>query len=184
MQYLHDAAQNLAIAKHVQLDLHRVDRGDLQRPLDLTAAHVAEPDPLDRARAFQAGKRAYAGPERRARIGRVQLIERDAFDAERAPAGMTRRRQMRGPAIGDPLSARTRQPALRGDDDARTVAGPGLERTGDDPLVVPHIGLIKAVGVRRVEEGGAGVERGMQHGNGAVLVAIGHRRQAHTAHPD
>ena len=122
---LHDAAQQLAIVEHVQLDLDGVDLDNPARQLDLPAADVAQADPIDGAGAFERRQRADTGGERRAWIGRVQLIEVDALDPERAAAGLARRRQMAGAAVGHPLPARTRQSAFRGDDDAGAIAGPG-----------------------------------------------------------
>ena len=93
--------------------------------------------------ALQRRERADAGRERRARIGRVQLVEVDALDAERAPAGLARGEQMARAAVGDPAPVRPRQPALGGDADARSIAAPRRERAGDQPLVVPALGLVQ-----------------------------------------
>ena len=51
---------------------------------------LQSPIALDEPVALQRGERPHAGGERRARIGRVELIELDALDAERAPARFAR----------------------------------------------------------------------------------------------
>ena len=87
------------------------------------------------ARALERGERAHAGRERRARIGRVQLVEVDALDAEGATAGLAGGAQVRARPSGthDRPAASGRPWWRRG---SRSVARPGRERAGDQPLVV------------------------------------------------
>ena len=54
--------------------------------------------------ALQRRERAHAGRERHARIGRVQLIEIDAIDAERRAAGRAGRDQVARAAVRDPAA--------------------------------------------------------------------------------
>ena len=154
------------------------------RLFDLSDGHVAEPDRLDQAVALQRGQRADAGRERRARVGRMELIEMDAVDAERAPAGLARGGEMARASVGDPGAVRTRQAAFGRHPDARAVAVPAAERASDQALVVTGLAGIPAVGVRGVEEIDAGIEGRVQHGQRARLVAIALRGEAHAAHAD
>jgi hypothetical protein len=64
----------------------------------------------------------------------------------------------------------------------RAVAGPTVGGSGDEPLVVPDVVVIAAVGVGGVDEGEAGLERGPQDRGGPILVPIGFRRELHAAH--
>jgi hypothetical protein len=81
-----DAAPQAVVVEHAQLELDGVDLGVPQRFLELLEADVAEADPLDQPVALEPCERAHARRERRARVGRVQLVEREARGAERPAA--------------------------------------------------------------------------------------------------
>jgi len=176
-----DAVPEAVVVEHAQLDLHGVDLRDPERLLQLLEADVAEADPLDGPVALEGGERAHARAERCARIGRVELIERDAVDAERAAARCAGRDQVARTPVRHPAALGPRQAALRRDEDPRAVAAPGGERPRDQPLVVAGLAFVEAVGVGRVEEVHARVEGGVQQRHGRRVVAVGRGRQPHAA---
>ena len=178
------SAQKAVVVPDAQLHLHRGNVGDASRLLDLSDVHVAETDVFDRAIALQRGERAHAGRERRSRVRGVKLIQMDPFDAEGAPAGLAGGEEVTRAAVRDPVSLRPGQAAFGGDQDARAIAAPCRERAGDEPFVVTGLVCIPAVRVGGVEEGDAGVERGVQHLDRARLVPIALGGKAHAAHAD
>ena len=143
---------------------------------------VAQADLLDEAALLERGQRAHARGQRRARIWRVELIEVDALDAERAPARLTGGGQVTGASVGNPAPARPREATLGRHAHPRGVAAPGRERTCDQALVVPDLARVPAVGIRGVDQGDAGVEGGVQRGQRARLVTVGRGGQAHRSH--
>ena len=158
------AAQRTVLPR-IQLDLHR-------------GADLGDP-----AVALQRRESANAGRERHPRIGRVQLVEVDALDAESAPAGGARGGEVARPPVRNPAAAGAREPALGSNAHARGVARPARERAGDEPLVVAELAVARRVDVGGVEQGDAGVECRVQHGDGARLVDVA-RRQPHAADGD
>ena len=80
------AAEDRVVAPHAELDLNGRDRRDGARLFDLADGDVAQADRLDEPVASQFLERPDARRQRRARIGRVQLVELDALDTERLPA--------------------------------------------------------------------------------------------------
>ena len=98
--------RDVVVLPDAQLHLHRGDLGDAPGLLDLSDGHVAEADRLDEPVALQRVERADARRERSSRIGRVQLVEVNALDAERAPAGLARGAS--GGARGHPAPSRLR----------------------------------------------------------------------------
>ena len=176
---LGDAAQDVAVVPDAQLDLHGRDVGDVPRFLDLSDGHVAEANLFDEAITLQRGQRPHARGQRRPWIRCVQLIQGNPVGAECPQAGFARRAQMTGASVRNPAAVRARQAAFGRDDDAGWVAGPGRERTSDEPLVVTGLMLVPAVRVGRVEERDAGVERGMQDLDTAPLVSAALRRETH-----
>ena len=93
MQYADDAAQDRGIVPDAELDLNGGDLGDASRFFDLADGDVGQADAGDQAIAFQRGEGPDARRQRRARIRHVQLIERDAIDAERTTASFARCRK-------------------------------------------------------------------------------------------
>ena len=73
----------IASSHHAELDLHGRDRRDGAGLFDLADGDVALADRLDEPVASQVLERPDARRQRRAWIGRVQLIELEALDAER-----------------------------------------------------------------------------------------------------
>ena len=133
---------------------------------------------------LQRRQRAHARRQRHARIDDVELVEIDRVDAEGAATALARRGQVLGPAVGLPAAVRPREAALGGHGEARAIAGPAADRPREQPLVVAEVVVGPAVGVGGVEEGDAGVERGVQHRYGSLVVAIRVGRQAHAADGD
>ena len=109
----------------------------------------------------------------------MQLIQIQAFDAERGEAPLARVPQVLRATVRFPTSAWPGQPAFRGDADARAIARPRRERPGDQALVVAALVLVQAVRIGRVEELDAGVERRMEDGGRARVIAIGFRGEPH-----
>ena len=91
---------------------------------------------------------------------------------------------MTGSAIGHPLSVRSGKSALRGDDEARTVAAPGRKCARDEPLVMADVRIVQAVRISRVEKRHAGIQRGMKYFDATRVITVALRRQPHTAHSD
>ena len=159
---LDHAAAEGGIVPRAQLDLHGGDGRDVERLAQLAEGDVAQADLLDQPVALQRGQRAHAGGESRARIGRVELVQGDARDAQRLAAGRAGRGEVARAAVRDPAPARPREPALGRDAHARRVALPGGERPRDQALVVPDLARVPGVGIGGVEEGDAGVEGRVQ----------------------
>ena len=104
-QYSATPLRIAVVVPDAQLDLHGGDLRDAPRFLDLSDVHVAETDRLDQRR--RVSERASARTlvdKRRSRIGRVELIEMDAVDAERAPAGLARGDEMTRAPVRDPVA--------------------------------------------------------------------------------
>src|SRR5262245_1517926 len=72
-----NAAQDRRIGPDAELDLDGADLRDAPRFFDLPDGDITETDCVNQAIALQRGERPDARREWRARIGRVQLIERD-----------------------------------------------------------------------------------------------------------
>jgi hypothetical protein len=74
--------------------------------------------------------------------------------------------------------------ALGGDQHPRGVAAIGIERLGDQGLVVAYLVGADVIGIRGVDEGDPGVECGMDGGDGAGLVGSALDRHRHAAESD
>ena len=119
------------------------------------------------------------------RVGAVELVEADGVDAEpleRRLDGLleVRRVAVDGPraVAGPPVSA------LGGDQHAGGVAAPGGQRLRDQRLVVADLVGVDVVGVGRVDQGDAGVERGDDGVDRAAAVGPALDRHRHAAEPD
>ena len=114
---------------------------------------VAEPDVLDEPVALERRQRAHAGRERDRRVGRVELVQEDAVDAERR-AGSPRRPRAGGGRARPAPSGRpgATSPPFVATRTRRRVAAPGCEGARDQALVVPGLGRVAAVRVRGVEQ--------------------------------
>ena len=114
----------------------------------------------------------------------MELVQIDAVDAERTTARIAGGREMPSAAVGDPPALRTREAALGGDPNRRPVACPRRQGACDEPFVVTGLAVVQAIGVRGVEEVDAGVERGVQHCDRAVVVSFVLGGEAHAADSD
>ena len=98
-------------------------------------------------------------------IGRVQLVEVDAIEAQTAQASLARLAQVLGPPVPRPgAGALAEEPALGGDHEALRV---GVQRLGDQELA--HLG---AVGVGRVDQVHAQLDGAPQDAQ-RVLAVVG-----------
>ena len=116
------------------------------------------------------------------RVGPVELVEPDGVDAEAAQgrlAGLPQvvRRAVEGPAA----VAGTQVAALGGDQHLGGVGAVGGQGPGDQGLVVADLVGADVVGVGGVDEGDAGVERGVDGGDGAGLLGSALDRHRHAA---
>ena len=102
-------------------------------------------------------------------IRRVQLVEGDVVDAEGPEGAIAGLAQVLGAAVAVPAAARARHPALGRHQDPLAVTVPGPERAGDQPLVVPQLAVVEALGVRGVDERDAGIERGVNGADSLLL---------------
>ncbi len=179
---LDQAAAKARVVPRAQLHLHRRDGREVERLAQLAEGHVAQADLLDEAVALEGGQRAHAGGQRGARIRRVELVQEDALDAQRFPAGRAGGGEVARAAVRDPSSARAGEPALGGDAHARPLALPGGERPCDQPLVVPGLARVPAIRVGGVEQGDAGVQGRVHRRQRPRVIAVGRGGQAHGAH--
>ena len=133
---------------------------------------------------MQHSERTDARLEGRARIDGVELVQVDAVDAEGLAAGVASGTQGFRTRLVHPFPARPSQPAFRRDFDRRPVARPGLEGLGDQPFVVTEIALVVAVRVGGIEQRRARVERRVDDGDAARVIAVQGGRQAHAPEAD
>ena len=154
--------------------MHRV------RPANGFGAHFGKPDMLDPAGLHHVGHRANALFDRHIGIKPRRPIDVDVIDAEplqrigdkildRRRAAVIAEKALVGIAQGAELDA-----------DLQIVAIAPRERFADQHLIVAH-----AVEIAGVEQGDAGIERGMDGGD--ALAAIGRAveiRHAHAAEAD
>ena len=158
------------------------------RDLDLFDARVGDSDGTHEAVILQRLQTRDDVAVHERAVGAVVLVQLDLVDAEDVERLLDRRAQVRRRPVAD-LGAAFAQldAALRRDEDARRVAVPGAQRLGDDALVVPHLLAVRGVDVGGVDEGDAGVERGMHGGHRIlerrILLVVVHR-QGHGSEPD
>ena len=150
------------------------DLDDRARLLELLERHVRDADVVDEAVALQLGERADGLLVGDVRVGRVQLVEVDALDAQVAQRALARLAQVIGPAVARPLArAAARQAALRGDDQA---VGVRIQRVVDELLAE-----VRPVAVGRVDEVHAERDHAAQHVEHRVAVL---RRAPHAGADD
>jgi hypothetical protein len=88
---------------------------------------------------------------------------------------------MRGTAIGIPSATGADDAAFGRHYDLRPVPRPGRESTRDESLVVTYVAIIEAVGVRGVDQSGAGVEGGLDDLDTLGLGGTSLNREMHSA---
>src|SRR5438874_3323210 len=158
---------------------------DLDRHPDLTDIRVGDAGQLHLALVLQLLQRAHGVLVGHRGVGPVELVEPDRIDTERFEAGVARVPQVLGSTVELPRPvARPVVPALGGDEHGAGVAGPRRERLGDEALVMAGLVEIHAVGVGRVDQRGARVERGVDRPDGLRLVGPALERHGHGAQAD
>jgi hypothetical protein len=112
----------------------------------------------------------------------VELVEADGVDAEPLERALDGLAQVGGGAVDGPRAVTGTQVAALGrDQHAGGVAAPARQRLGDQRLVVADLVGVQVVGVGRIDQGHAGVERGVDRPDRAVGVGPsldGHRHAA------
>ena len=88
---------------------------------------------------------------------------------------------MLGTAITLPAAAGPGEAALGSDQDFVSRAVPAAERVGDQPLVVPEIGIVETVDVGGVDQAYAGVQRRADHLDAHLLGRSFLEGQVHAA---
>ncbi len=164
-----------------ELVLDRDDLDDPQRLLELLDRAVGEADPAHLALVLELLERAHRLGVGDVRVGAVVLVEVDAVGAERLQRGLAGRADVLGAAVELPRAAGADVARLGGDEH---VVAAALEGLGDQPLVVADLVLAGAVGVGGVDQGHAGVERGVDDADRLRLVGAAVERQRHPAEPD
>ncbi|TMI15399.1 MAG: hypothetical protein E6H38_07475 [Betaproteobacteria bacterium] len=121
----------IAIAQAVAV-LHRDDRHDFPRLLELLDGHVRDADVADLAFALHVGERAERNLERHLRIDRMELIEIDALQPQALQAAFQILLEFFGSAVRVPAAgARSRYAAFAADDEAFRI---GMQGFGDQDL--------------------------------------------------
>jgi hypothetical protein len=124
---------------------------------DLVAEVVGEPVGADLARGDGVVEEAQGLLDRRQGVPRVHLVQVDVVDAEPVQRGVERQAEV--PAR-EPEVVRTvalREAALRGEDHLS-----GLRRVRRQPAADDSLRLVGGVHVRRVDQGAAGRDEGVE----------------------
>ena len=164
--------------------LHRHDRREGERAVELGDRHVREPDVADLALAPELDERADGVLERHPRVRPVELVERDLFESQPLQALVAHGAQvLRSTVRSPPVRAVAQEPALGRDHD---VVGVGVQRLGDELLA--HRGTVRVGGVDEVH---AELDRAPQDRDRLVVVGgvapdagagDAHRAEAEAAH--
>ena len=136
---LHHSPTQGALVLDAERDLHRRHGRELERLVELVAAHVREPDAPHEPLVHQPRECAHRRTPRRARVGGVDQVDVDRQAVERGEARLAVREDRLGAPIGHPAAPLPRHAALR--DDARgRVRAAGAQGTREQPLVVTELG--------------------------------------------
>ena len=173
---LDDSATKGAIVEDAERDLHRRDRGELERLVQLAAVDVREPDPPHETFVDEPRERAHRGPPRRSRVGHMDEVEVDREAVERFEARLAvGANRLRAP-VRDPPAARAGHASLGHD---RAVASAPASRSARASSA-----SFVAVRAGGVEHGDAGLGGRRDRRERAFLVTILVRRQPHAAEAD
>src|SRR6267154_927715 len=166
---LEDLLRRLRLGHRVALDevvpvLHRDDRHELASPLDVRHGNLRQPDVTDLPLLLQIPQGTELIVERHGGIDAVELVQLDALELEPAQAGFTGGAQVFRSTVRRPLTwAGTLESPLGGDHQLWRIRIKGLR---DEALA--HR---RAVGVGRVDQIDAELERQSQHGDRLGVVA-------------
>ena len=171
------------VVDHAQRNLHRGDRSERERFVQLTAVHVREADARHQAVLDEPGERADRRPPRRSRVRSVEEVEVDREPVECLETRLAVRPDRLRTAVGDPGTRRTRHAALRHEPRSR-LGATRTQSTGEQPLVVTELLRPEPVRARGVEHGDACACGGRDGRKRSLLVPVGVRREPHAAEPD
>ena len=90
------------VVDHAQGNLHRGDRSEPERLVQLTPVDVREADARHQTVLDEPGERAHRRPPRRSRVGSVEEVEVDREPVERLEARLAVRADRLRAAVGDP----------------------------------------------------------------------------------
>ncbi|MGX1114982.1 hypothetical protein RKD37_000345 [Streptomyces ambofaciens] len=115
----------------------------------------------------------------------MELVEADRVDAEPAGGLLGSTLGVCRIAVARPRAVAGTQVAPLGRDEDIGGTGPVLAQcAGDELLVVAHLVRVTVVGVGRVDEGDADVERSVDSGDRPFRVRASLDRHRHSAEPD
>ena len=158
-----------SVVEGAERDLHRGDRRELERLVQLVAVDVADADPRDEPLVDELRESADGRAPRRPRVGRVEEVEVDREPVERGEARLAVGADRPRAAVGHPGAAGPRHPALR--HDPRGLGGIArAQGMSEEPLAVPELVLSPPVRPRRVEHGDPRCHRRRDRLEGALLV--------------
>ncbi len=180
---LDDSSSEGAVVVDAERDLHRRDRRELERLVELESVDVRDSDAPHEPFVDESRERTHRGPPRSPRIGRVDEVEVDGQAVERSEARLAVGPNRLRSTVRDPGVAGARHAALG--HDARGRVGAACSQTpNEQPLVVAEVGRAEAVGARGVEDGDACLGRGSDRLEGELLVPVLVRRHPHAAEAD
>ena len=179
---LDDTAAERGVVERAQRNLDRRQRSELERLVELRAIDVGDADARSQPVFVDPSERANRRPPRNPRVGSVQQIEVDRQAGERGQARFAVSPEGAGPPVRYPVAARSRHAALR--DDPRQGRVASTESAGEQPLVVPELGLVAPVGPGGVEDGDAAIDSRGDRLDGALLLSVGVGREPHAAKAD
>ena len=171
------------IVERAQRDLDGCDGGERDGLVELSAVHVRDADALHEPVVDESGERAHRRAPRRARIGRVQQVEIDREPVERDEARLAVGPDRLRATVRHPAAAGSRHSALRHDPRAspprrrRAKLARAAARCGRDRRRHGRTRARCRTPSRLPRRRGDGRE-------GALLVPLGVRRQAHAAEAD
>src|SRR5918999_609603 len=169
--------------RELVLDAGQAAAQDLAGDPDLVGVGVRDAGQPDLAGVEQVAQRPDGVLIWHLRVRPVVLIQADGLDAERLERALAGRLDVVGPPVDRPAAAgRAGMAALGRHEHRVAITAPPAERRGDEPFVVTHVGVVGGVGIRRVDQRDARVERGVDRPDRLGLVGQvttnGHRHGA------
>src|SRR5512143_2836239 len=146
--------------------LHRGDRRNGLSLPDLVNGNVREPDPADLPYPLQLGQGCHALAEGDGGVGGVELVKPDLVDPQGLERGLAGAPQVRRTPVAVPAPPAPHDSTLGGNQDPGARSVPLPEGPGDEPLVMPGLGRIEAVGIGGVDQSHPRVEGGVDDPDG------------------